>query len=80
MFTVICVIHSSTNRQSCQPQHAAERTDLTLSDGGAVATMRVNGGVYVFRTTASTVVMRSGCHFVQKVSDHGMMFGMTRSG
>ena len=52
--------------------------DLTLSEGGAVATKTVHGA---WRAAASKVVMRSGRHFVQfTVEGEVMMFGVIRPG
>ena len=51
---------------------------LTQSEGGAVVTRTVGGAT---RTAASTVVMRSGSHFVQfTVVDGFMLFGAIRPG
>ena len=56
--------------------------DVTLSEGGAVATSGEPAGAIVFRSAASTVVMRSGRHFAQftVVEGWGMFFGMIRPG
>ena len=54
--------------------------EITLSENGAVATMGAQdrGG---WRTAASKVVMRSGCHYVQfTVLEGCMMFGVVRPG
>ena len=72
----------------------AHNTDITLSEAGAVATKPAasEGGARVtknvpgdgYRTAASTVVMRSGYHFVQFTvgTNHvgNMMFGVIRPG
>ena len=53
---------------------------VTLTENGAVATL--NHDSARLRTAASTVVMRSGCHFAQftVVSGESMMFGVLRPG
>ena len=54
--------------------------DITLSEGGAVATR--GGGGNWYRAAASKVAIRSGCHFahVTAVEGVGLSFGVIRPG
>ena len=54
--------------------------DITLSEGGVVATKSAGHGYY--RSVASKVMMRSGRHFVQLTVERGdsMMLGVIRPG
>ena len=56
-------------------------SDITLSEGGAVATISVGGG-RSYRAAASKLVMRSGRHFAQLTVLEGddMLFGVIRPG
>ena len=56
--------------------------DVTLSEGGAVATSWSEEPDDDYRAAASTVVMRSGCHFVRFTVLQGadILFGVIRAG